>query len=61
MEIQWKDSLFCPTEEEYELMVKFKRGGLCILAIRLMQTFSKNFKMDENFAKLSGKYKKNLN
>ncbi|CAG0902434.1 unnamed protein product [Cyprideis torosa] len=40
MEIYWRDSYICPTEEEYFEGVKRKTGGLFGLAIRLMQLFS---------------------
>ncbi|EED14438.1 polyprenyl-diphosphate synthase, putative [Talaromyces stipitatus ATCC 10500] len=37
MELFWRDSLMCPTEEEYLDMVANKTGGLFCLAIQLMQ------------------------
>jgi geranylgeranyl diphosphate synthase type 3 len=37
MELHWRDSLYCPTEEEYIAMIQNKTGGLFRLAIRLMQ------------------------
>ncbi|KAJ3010264.1 geranylgeranyl pyrophosphate synthetase [Thoreauomyces humboldtii] len=37
MEIHWRDTGNCPTEEEYMEMVKNKTGGLLRLAIKLMQ------------------------
>ncbi|OAA34865.1 geranylgeranyl diphosphate synthase [Metarhizium rileyi] len=37
MELHWRDSLQCPTEDEYMRMVGNKTGGLFRLAIRLMQ------------------------
>ncbi|KAI8819363.1 geranylgeranyl pyrophosphate synthase [Fimicolochytrium jonesii] len=37
MEIHWRDSSTCPTEEQYMDMVKNKTGGLLRLAIKLMQ------------------------
>ncbi|XP_064621884.1 geranylgeranyl pyrophosphate synthase-like [Lineus longissimus] len=42
MDIYWRDSYTCPTEEEYKDMVIKKTGGLFGLAVRLMQLFSKN-------------------
>ncbi|TMS37878.1 hypothetical protein L596_004718 [Steinernema carpocapsae] len=39
-ELYWRDSYTCPTEEDYELMVKQKTGGLFSLAVQLMQLFS---------------------
>ena len=40
MEIYWRDTFMCPTEEEYREMTVRKTGGLFNLAIKLMQLFS---------------------
>ncbi|KAF9109191.1 geranylgeranyl pyrophosphate synthetase [Mortierella sp. AM989] len=40
MELLWRDSLTCPTEEEYISMVNDKTGGLLRLAVKLMQEAS---------------------
>ncbi|KAK8073458.1 geranyl geranyl pyrophosphate synthase [Apiospora phragmitis] len=40
MDIYWRDSSLCPTEEEYFEMVGNKTGGLFRLAVRLMQLAS---------------------
>ncbi|KAH8797664.1 geranylgeranyl pyrophosphate synthase-like protein [Xylogone sp. PMI_703] len=40
MDLFWRDSLLCPTEEEYLDMVKNKTGGLFRLALRLLQSQS---------------------
>ncbi|KAG0323770.1 geranylgeranyl pyrophosphate synthetase [Dissophora globulifera] len=40
MELLWRDSLTCPTEEEYIAMVNDKTGGLLRLAVKLMQAAS---------------------
>lgn len=37
MDLFWRDSLTCPTEEEYLDMVANKTGGLFRLAIKLIQ------------------------
>lgn len=42
MELYWRDSLICPTEEEYLDMVSKKTGGLFRLAIKLMQIASQS-------------------
>lgn len=42
MDIYWRDSYTCPTEDEYRDMVIKKTGGLFGLAVRLMQLFSEN-------------------
>eukprot|EP01091_Cochliopodium_minus_P010353 TRINITY_DN2716_c0_g1_i3.p1 TRINITY_DN2716_c0_g1~~TRINITY_DN2716_c0_g1_i3.p1 ORF type:complete len:246 (-),score=64.98 TRINITY_DN2716_c0_g1_i3:366-1103(-) len=41
-DIWWRDSLHCPTIEEYEKMVIDKTGGLFRLAVKVMQAFSEN-------------------
>jgi len=40
MDLYWRDSLTCPTEEEYVEMVNNKTGGLLRLAVKLMQACS---------------------
>ena len=40
MDIYWRDSFKCPTEEQYLLMVRRKTGGLFGLGVKLMQLFS---------------------
>ncbi|VDO03890.1 unnamed protein product [Rodentolepis nana] len=42
MDIYWRCSLKCPTEHEYNEMVKQKTGGLFGMAVKLMQLFSTN-------------------
>ncbi|KAF9428600.1 geranylgeranyl pyrophosphate synthetase [Podila epigama] len=42
MELLWRDSLACPTEEEYIAMVNDKTGGLLRLAVKLMQAASES-------------------
>jgi geranylgeranyl diphosphate synthase type 3 len=42
IDIYWRDTCVCPTEEEYKRMVKQKTGGLFKLAVDLMQLFSEN-------------------
>ncbi|KAI7872706.1 geranylgeranyl pyrophosphate synthase [Spinellus fusiger] len=42
IELFWRDSLTCPTEEEYVAMVKNKTGGLLRLGVRLMQSASQS-------------------
>ncbi|KAI7907252.1 geranylgeranyl pyrophosphate synthase [Cokeromyces recurvatus] len=42
IELYWRDSLTCPTEEEYIEMVNNKTSGLLRLAVRLMQAASKS-------------------
>ncbi|KAA0203433.1 hypothetical protein HAZT_HAZT007628 [Hyalella azteca] len=49
LDIHWRDSFACPTEEQYKQMTICKTGGLFGLAIRLMQLFSD---CDASFSKL---------
>ncbi|KAH3869566.1 geranylgeranyl pyrophosphate synthase-like isoform X1 [Dreissena polymorpha] len=42
MDIYWRDTVSCPSEEEYKTMVIRKTGGLFGLAVRLMQLFTEN-------------------
>ncbi|EDV26041.1 uncharacterized protein TRIADDRAFT_24460, partial [Trichoplax adhaerens] len=42
LDILWRDSHNCPSEEEYKMMVNKKTGGLFRLAVNLMQLFSEN-------------------
>ncbi|KAK9461950.1 isoprenoid synthase domain-containing protein [Lipomyces oligophaga] len=42
MDLYWRDSLVCPTEEEYICMVENKTGGLFRLAVKLMQAESES-------------------
>jgi geranylgeranyl diphosphate synthase type 3 len=44
MDLFWRDSLTCPTEDDYLEMVGNKTGGLFRLAIKLMQAESKSLK-----------------
>ena len=39
-DIQWRDAIQCPTEEQYCDMVIDKTGGLFRLAVGLMQAFA---------------------
>lgn len=40
MDLYWRDSLTCPTEEDYIEMVKNKTGGLFRIAVKLMMAMS---------------------
>jgi geranylgeranyl diphosphate synthase type 3 len=42
MDLFWRDTLTCPSEDDYLEMVGNKTGGLFRLAIKLMQAESKN-------------------
>ncbi|XP_067671163.1 geranylgeranyl pyrophosphate synthase-like isoform X1 [Haliotis asinina] len=69
MDIYWRDTVLCPTEEDYKTMVIRKTGGLFGLAVRLMQLFSDNksdfkplldvlglyFQIRDDYANLSSK------
>ncbi|XP_037791706.1 geranylgeranyl pyrophosphate synthase-like isoform X1 [Penaeus monodon] len=51
MEIYWRDSFTCPSEEEYRQMTIRKTGGLFGLAICLMQLFSQ---VQDDFSRITG-------
>ncbi|KAJ2747761.1 hypothetical protein GGI20_000231 [Coemansia sp. BCRC 34301] len=42
MDLYWRDTLTCPTEEQYLEMVSHKTGGLFRLAVKLMQECSES-------------------
>ncbi|KZV98872.1 terpenoid synthase [Exidia glandulosa HHB12029] len=42
LELLWRDSLTCPTEEEYIGMVNNKTGGLIRIGVKLMMAHSQN-------------------
>lgn len=44
MDLFWRDTLTCPSEDDYLEMVGNKTGGLFRLAVKLMQAESKNLK-----------------
>lgn len=49
MDLYWRDSLSCPTEEEYIQMVNNKTGGLLRLAVKLMQACSSSTTYSSSF------------
>ena len=46
MDLFWRDTIRCPTEDEYLEMVGNKTGGLFRLAVRLMQAKSSSDKCE---------------
>lgn len=46
MDLYWRETLNCPTEDEYLDMVMNKTGGLYRLAVRLLQVISDNPDID---------------
>lgn len=46
LEIFWRDTLTCPTEDEYFCMIKQKTGGLFRLGVRIMAACSSNVDLD---------------
>ncbi|KAI0392436.1 isoprenoid synthase domain-containing protein [Xylariaceae sp. FL0594] len=50
MDLYWRDTLTCPTEEDYLEMVSNKTGGLFRLAVKLMQSQSPHHSSDGNSA-----------
>lgn len=51
-DIIWRDSMSCPTEEEYCNMVVDKTGGLFRLAVGLLQTFASAKHKESDFTSL---------
>jgi geranylgeranyl diphosphate synthase type 3 len=47
MDLFWRDTLTCPSEDDYLEMVGNKTGGLFRLAVKLMQAESTNEKSVE--------------
>ena len=57
LDIHWRDSYICPTEEEYMEMIRRKTGGLFNMGVRLMQLFSKDDKRDfSHLVQLMGQF-----
>ena len=50
MDLFWRDTLTCPSEEDYLEMVGNKTGGLFRLAVKLMQAESKTDKLEDTVA-----------
>ena len=48
MDLFWRDTLTCPTEDDYLEMVSNKTGGLFRLAIKLMQAESQSDKLERS-------------
>ena len=46
LDIHWRDSHVCPTEDEYLEMIRRKTGGLFNMGVRLMQLFSQGDQRD---------------
>ncbi len=56
MDIYWRDSFTCPTEQQYLDMVKKKTGGLFGFGIRLMQLYSEDKRDFGEIIRLFGTY-----
>jgi len=56
MEIYWRDSFQCPTEQQYRDTIVKKTGGLFMLAIRLLQLFSEDNRDLKKIVSLLGLY-----
>lgn len=50
MDLFWRDTLTCPSEEDYLEMVGNKTGGLFRLAVKLMQAESTSEKFVESIS-----------
>lgn len=57
MDLLWRDSLNCPTEEEYVEMVNNKTGGLFRIALGLMCRFSGSYRKETKGKEGKGKEK----
>lgn len=56
MDIYWRDSFTCPTEQQYLDMIKKKTGGLFGLGVKLMQLFSHDKRDFSELISLFGTY-----
>ncbi|KAJ2163124.1 hypothetical protein GGF46_000053 [Coemansia sp. RSA 552] len=56
MELYWRDTLTCPTEEQYLQMVSHKTGGLFRLAVKLMQACSERDRDYSDLVNMIGAY-----
>lgn len=56
MDIYWRDSFVCPSEQDYMDMVQRKTGGLFGLGVKLMQLFSTDQRNFSYLIKLLGTY-----
>ncbi|OTF73195.1 geranylgeranyl pyrophosphate synthase-like protein, partial [Euroglyphus maynei] len=56
MDIYWRDSFTCPSEEQYISMIERKTGALFSLGVKLMQLFSADQRDFSYLITLLGKY-----
>ncbi|RWS27839.1 geranylgeranyl pyrophosphate synthase-like protein, partial [Leptotrombidium deliense] len=56
MDIYWRESFTCPSEEDYLKMIRFKTGGLFGLGVQLMQLFSDDKRDYSKLVTLLGSY-----
>ena len=56
MDIYWRDSFTCPTEDQYLDMISRKTGGLFGLGLGLLQLFSEDKRDFQKLIKLLGTY-----
>ena len=56
MDIYWRDSYTCPSEEQYIAMIERKTGALFSLGVKLMQLFSADQRDFSFLITLLGKY-----
>ncbi|KAI9468577.1 hypothetical protein LPJ79_001678 [Coemansia sp. RSA 1821] len=56
MELYWRDTLTCPSEEQYLEMVSHKTGGLFRLAVKLMQECSQTASDFSDLVNMIGAY-----
>jgi geranylgeranyl diphosphate synthase type 3 len=56
LDIYWRDSFTCPTEEDYLYMIECKTTGLFGFGVRLMQLLSENKTDYLPFVRVVGQY-----
>lgn len=57
LDIHWRDTFQCPTEEEYIEMIKRKTGGLFNMGVRMMELFAQNNQRDfSHLVQLMGQF-----
>lgn len=56
MDIHWRDTYTCPTQDEYLEMIRRKTGGLFGLGVKLMQLFSDDKRDFSNLIAVMGTY-----
>ena len=56
LDIYWRDSYQCPSEQQYMEMIRRKTGGLFNMGVRLMQLFSDDARDFSHLVQLMGQF-----